>query len=65
MNDLFLMPAVASNSNQFEYADYEEIVDQPVQFFPQRQRPAFRDPRARLRVLPETRNGRKIAFRQA
>ena len=30
MNDLILMPAVASNSNQFEFADYEEIVDQPV-----------------------------------
>lgn len=24
------MPAVASNSNQFEYADYEEVVEQPV-----------------------------------
>ena len=31
MNDLLLMPAVASNSNnQFEYADYEEIVEQPA-----------------------------------
>ena len=30
MNDLIMMPAVASNSNQFEYADYEEIVEQPV-----------------------------------
>ena len=25
-----LMPAVATNSNRFEYADYEEIVEQPV-----------------------------------
>lgn len=31
MNDLIMMPAVASNSNnQFEYADYEEIVEQPA-----------------------------------
>jgi hypothetical protein len=30
MNNLLLMPAVASNSNQFEYADYEEVVEQPV-----------------------------------
>ena len=32
MSNLLLMPAaVASNNgNQFEYADYEEIVDQPV-----------------------------------
>jgi hypothetical protein len=32
MNDLLLMPAAvaSNNSNQFEYADYEEIVDQPV-----------------------------------
>ena len=31
MNDLFLMPAVANNSNSFEYADYEEVVvEQPV-----------------------------------
>ena len=25
-----MMPAVATNSNQFEYADYEEIVEQPM-----------------------------------
>ena len=31
MNDLLLMPAVATNSNNsFEYADYEEIIEQPV-----------------------------------
>ena len=32
MNSLVLMPAAvaSNNSNQFEYADYEEIVDQPV-----------------------------------
>lgn len=30
MNNLLLMPAVASNSNQFEYADYEEVAEQPV-----------------------------------
>ena len=30
MSNLLLMPAVASNSNQFEYADYEEVVEQPV-----------------------------------
>ena len=30
MNNLFLMPAVASNSNQFEYVDYEEVVEQPI-----------------------------------
>ena len=32
MNNLLLMPnAVAmNNSNQFEYADYEEVVEQPV-----------------------------------
>ena len=30
MNDLLLMPAVASNSNQFEFADYEEITEQPA-----------------------------------
>ena len=30
MNNLLLMPAVASNSNHFEYADYEEVVEQPV-----------------------------------
>ena len=32
MNDLLLMPsAVATNnSNQFEYADYEEVLEQPV-----------------------------------
>ena len=30
MDNLFLMPAVASNSNDFEYADYEEIIEQPA-----------------------------------
>jgi hypothetical protein len=30
MNNLIMMPAVATNSNQFEYADYEEIVEQPM-----------------------------------
>ena len=32
MNNLLLMPAAVAtnNSNQFEYADYEEIVEQPV-----------------------------------
>ena len=30
MDNLFLMPAVASNSNQFEYADYEEIIEEPA-----------------------------------
>ncbi len=30
MNNLILMPAVANNSTSFEYADYEEIVEQPV-----------------------------------
>ena len=31
MNDLLLMPAVATNnSNDFEYADYQEVVEQPV-----------------------------------
>ncbi len=30
MDNLFLMPAVASNSNNFEYADYEEIIEQPA-----------------------------------
>ncbi len=30
MNELVLMPAVATNSNRFEYADYEEVVEQPA-----------------------------------
>ena len=30
MNDLLLMPAVASNGNAYEYAEYEEVVEQPV-----------------------------------
>ena len=31
MDNLLLMPAVAtSNSNDFEYVDYEEVVEQPV-----------------------------------
>lgn len=30
MDNLFLMPAVASNSNDFDYADYEEIIEQPA-----------------------------------
>lgn len=30
MNDLVLMPAVATNSNNFEYVDYEEVIEQPV-----------------------------------
>ena len=30
MDNLLLMPAVASNSNDFEYADYEEIIEQPA-----------------------------------
>ena len=30
MNDFLLMPAVASNSNDYEYVDYEEVVEQPV-----------------------------------
>ena len=30
MSNLVLLPAVANNSNQFEYADYEEVVEQPV-----------------------------------
>ena len=31
MNDLIMMPAVATNSNNsFEYADYEEIIEQPA-----------------------------------
>ena len=32
MNSLVLMPAAVAtnNSNQFEYTDYEEVVEQPV-----------------------------------
>ena len=30
MDNLLLMPAVASNSNDFDYADYEEIIEQPA-----------------------------------
>ena len=30
MNDLVLMPAVANNGNSFEYADYEEVIEQPA-----------------------------------
>ena len=30
MNNLVLMPAVANNGNRFEYADYEEIIEQPA-----------------------------------
>lgn len=31
MNDLIMMPAVATNSNnRFEYTDYEEVIEQPV-----------------------------------
>lgn len=30
MSNLLLMPTVASNGNNFEYADYEEVVEQPV-----------------------------------
>ena len=30
MNDLVLMPAVANSGNRFEYADYEEVTEQPT-----------------------------------
>ena len=30
MNDLVFMPAVANNGNRFEYADYEEVIEQPA-----------------------------------
>ena len=30
MNELVLMPAVANNSNNYDYADYEEVVEQPA-----------------------------------
>ena len=30
MNELVLMPAVANNSNNYDYVDYEEVVEQPA-----------------------------------